>query len=42
MTTVQSIMVTALAIAAATFGYLYYQSQQNVIEIKLPSVKIDR
>ena len=35
-------MVTALAIASVTLGYLYYQNQKNIIEIKLPSVRIDR
>ena len=42
MTSIQNIIIGALAIAVLAMAYFYYQSRQNVIEIKLPSVKIER
>ena len=42
MTSSQNTIIVVLAIAVMTLGYLYYQSRQNVVEIKLPSVKIER
>ena len=42
MANTQNFIIAALAIAALTCGYLYYQSRQNVVEIKLPSIKIER
>lgn len=42
MTINRNAIIAILAAAVATLGYLYYQSRQNVIEIKLPSVKIEK
>ena len=42
MTSIQNITIGALAIAVLAMAYFYYQSRQNVVEIKLPSVKIER
>lgn len=42
MTSIQNIIIGALAIAVLAMAYFYYQSRQNVVEIKLPSVKIER
>ena len=42
MTINRNAIIAILAVAVATLGYLYYQSRQNVIEIKLPSVKIEK
>ena len=36
-----TIVILALAIGLAVLGYFYYESRQNVVEIKLPSVTID-
>ena len=40
--TTQTMVITVLAIAVLALGYSYYQSRQNVVEIKLPSIKIER
>lgn len=37
----KSFLIGALIIAVAALGYLYYQSQQNTIEVDLPGVKIE-
>ena len=42
MVSTQNFVIAALAIAVLTLEYFYYQSRQNVVEIKLPSVKIER
>ena len=42
MATTQTMVITVLAIAVLALGYSYYQSRQNVVEIKLPSIKIER
>jgi len=42
MATMQNSVIVLLAVAVAFLGYSYYQNQQNVVEIKLPSVKIDK
>jgi hypothetical protein len=42
MTDTRNIIIALLAIAAATLGYYYYQSRQNVVEIRLPTVTIDK
>ena len=34
--------IAVLLLAAALLGYFYYQSRQNVVEIKLPSVSIQK
>jgi hypothetical protein len=35
-------VILVLSVAVATLGYFYYQSRQNVVEIKLPSIKIEK
>ena len=42
MATTQNFIIAVLAIAVLAVGYFYYQSRQNVVEIKLPSIKIER
>ena len=42
MTSTSNIVIVILVISTAALGYLYYQSRQNIVEIKLPSVKIER
>ena len=42
MTLSRNSIIAVLAIAVATLGFYYYQSRQNVVEIKLPSVTIDK
>ena len=42
MATTQNTIIVILAMAVLALGYFYYQSRQNVVEIKLPSVKIER
>lgn len=42
MSTMRNSIILILAVSTAVLGYYYYQSRQNVIEIKLPSVKIDQ
>ena len=42
MATTQNVIIAVLAMAVLALGYFYYQSRQNVIEIKLPSIKIEK
>ena len=42
MTDTRNILIAALAITATALGYFYYQSRQNVVEIKLPSISIEK
>jgi hypothetical protein len=42
MTSTANVVILVLALATATLGYLYYQGRQSTIEIKLPTVKVDR
>jgi hypothetical protein len=42
MTLSRNAIILALAAAVSILGYLYYQSRQNVVEIKLPSVTISK
>lgn len=42
MTIPRNAIILILAVAAGTLGYLYYQSRQNVVEIKLPSITIEK
>ena len=42
MTSMRNSIILVLAVSTAVLAYFYYQSRQNVIEIKLPSVKIDQ
>ena len=37
----KTIVIVVLAVAVAVLGYLYYDSQQNVVRVDLPGVKIE-
>ena len=37
----KSMVIGALAVGVAIFGYLYYESQQSSVKIDLPGVKIE-
>jgi hypothetical protein len=37
----KTILIVVLAVAVAVLGYLYYDSQQNVVRVDLPGVKIE-
>ncbi len=37
----KTLLIIILAIAVAVLGYLYYESQQNVVRVDLPGVKIE-
>ena len=39
---VKSFLIGALLVAVVAFGYLYWERQRNTIEIKLPSISIDK
>jgi predicted negative regulator of RcsB-dependent stress response len=38
----KSVIIGALIIAVAVIGYLYWDKQRNTVEIKLPSVTIQK
>lgn len=38
---IKTLVIIVLAIAVAVLGYLYYESQQNVVRVDLPGVKIE-
>jgi hypothetical protein len=40
MLNVKSMVIGALAVGVAVLGYAYYQSQSKVVQITLPSVKV--
>lgn len=42
MTITRNALIAMLAVVVAAFGFYYYQNRQNVVEIKLPSVKIEK
>ena len=42
MTISRNPLIAILAVAVALVGYFYYQSRQNVIEIKVPRVKLEK
>jgi hypothetical protein len=42
MTITQNAVIAMLAVTVAVCGFYYYQNRQNVVEIKLPSVKIEK
>lgn len=42
MADTRTMIIAALLVATAVLGYFYYQSRQNVVEIKLPSVSIEK
>jgi uncharacterized protein HemY len=37
----KTILIVALVVAVAVLGYLYYESQQSVVRVDLPGVKIE-
>ena len=41
-TDVKSLVIGALAVAVVVLGYLYWDKQRNTVEIKLPSVTIEK
>jgi hypothetical protein len=42
MTDVKSILIGALLVAVVVLGYMYWDRQRNTVEIKLPSVTIQK
>ncbi len=36
----KTIVIIVLAVGVAVLGYLYYESQQNIVRVDLPGVKI--
>ena len=42
MTDMKSLMIGALLVAVVVLGYLYWDHQRNTVEIRLPSVTIDK
>jgi hypothetical protein len=42
MTDMKSIAIGALLMAVLVLGYLYWDRQRNTVEIRLPSVTIQR
>lgn len=42
MTISRNTIILALSLAILAIGYLYYQSRQSVVEIKLPSVSVGK
>lgn len=39
---VKSLLIGGLIVAVAIVGYLYWDKQRNTVEIKLPSVTIQK
>ena len=37
----KTLLIIILAVAVAVLGYLYYESQQNVVRVDLPGVKFE-
>jgi hypothetical protein len=37
----KSLLIVVLVVAVAVLGYLYYESQQSVVRIDVPGVKIE-
>jgi hypothetical protein len=42
MTDMKSLMIGALLVAVVVLGYLYWDRQRNTVEIKLPSMTIEK
>ncbi len=42
MTDIKSLMIGGLLVAVVVLGYLYWERQRNTVEIKLPSVTIQK
>jgi hypothetical protein len=38
---IKSLLILLLVVAVGVLGYLYYQSQQSVVRVDLPGVKIE-
>ena len=38
----KSFLVGALVVAVAALAYLYWETQRNTVEIKLPSISIEK
>lgn len=37
----RNLIIAVLAVAVATLGYLYYESQQSRVSVDLPGLKIE-
>jgi regulatory protein YycH of two-component signal transduction system YycFG len=42
MTDVKSLVIGALLVVVAVLGYLIWEKQRNTVEIRLPSVTIEK
>ncbi len=42
MTITRNTVILILTVATVSMGYYYYQSRQNVVEIKLPNISIEK
>lgn len=42
MTITRNTIILILSIVAVSMGYYYYQSRQNIVEIKLPNISIEK
>lgn len=42
MMNTKSLLIGGLIVAVGILGYLYYDNQRNTVQIKLPSVKIEK
>ena len=42
MMNTKSLLIGGLIVAVGILGYLYYDNQRSTVQIKLPSVKIEK
>ena len=42
MTDMKSLMIGGLLVAVVVLGYLWWDRQRNTVEIKLPSITIEK
>jgi regulatory protein YycH of two-component signal transduction system YycFG len=42
MTDIKSLLIGALLVAVLVLGYLFWERQRNTVEIRLPSVTIEK
>jgi hypothetical protein len=42
MTDIKSLLIGALLVAVLVLGYLFWERQRNTVEIRLPSVMIEK
>jgi hypothetical protein len=42
MTDMKSLLIGALLVAVLALGYLYWERQRNTVEIRLPTVTIEK